>query len=159
MPIDDDGAVVAMTAGGVTALIDATGGRLPVLAYWGPELRGLDAGQAAALLTAAEPVTGSNTIEPRPRVAVLPEHHTGWVGRPGLSGSYAGVGWSPAFRTTTVTVGGTPAGGFVAAGAGTVEVEAVDDSGRLALRLTIELLPAGLLRMRAHVTSTTTPNG
>lgn len=153
MPIDTDGALVAVTAGGVTALIDATDGRLPALTYWGPVLPGLDAGQAAALLAAADPTTGGNAAEPRPRLAVLPEHHTGWVGRPGLSGSFAGVGWSPLFRGTGVTVDGAPAAGFVAAGAASVVVEAADDTGRLALRLTIELLPAGLLRMCARLTN------
>ena len=55
------------------------------------------------------------TLEPvAPRVAVLPEHHTGWTGRPGLRGSFAGRGWSPAFTTTAVTLDGDAVSGFAA---------------------------------------------
>jgi alpha-galactosidase len=153
MAVDDEGAVLAMTAAGVTVLIDAGGPGLPVVAYWGPQLPGLDATQAAALIRASEPVAGTNVLEPRPRVAVVPEHRTGWTGRPGLSGSAAGVGWSPAFAIDGLRAYGESPRGFVAGGAGRLEVTAVDDSGRLGLRLELELLPSGLLRARAELTN------
>ena len=151
MPFDAGPAAVALTAGGVTVLVDLRERRLPAVTYWGPELPGLDEGLAAALIATSVPVPGSNDIEPRPRVAVLPGHHTGWVGRPGLSGSYAGVGWSPAFTTTSVTVGGEPVTGFATAGAARLEVRAADDARRLELRMVLEMLPPGLLRVRAAV--------
>ena len=138
--------VVTLQAPGVTVLIDVTAGVLPAIAHWGAELPGLDADRATALAAAALPVAGTNNLDDPPRVAVLPEHRTGWTGRPGLSGSFAGAGWSPAFTTSTVAVRHGVAGG-------SVEVEAVDDAGRLGLRLTIELLPSGLLRARAAVTN------
>ena len=138
--------IITLSAAGVTVVIDASAGALPAIAHWGAELPGVDAERAAALIAALRPVAGSNNIEPPPRIAVLPEHHTGWTGRPGLSGSFAGAGWSPAFTTTAVTVHRRAAGGVV-------EVDAADDAGRLALRLTIELLPSGLLRARAAVTN------
>jgi alpha-galactosidase len=150
---DNEGLLVALTAGGVTVLIDAAADGVPVIAYWGPALPALDAEQAAALVTAADPTIGTNNLEPRPRVAVLPEHRTGWTGRPGLSGSYAGVGWSPAFRATSVTLDGTPVAGFATGGAARLDWRAVDDAGRLELRLILELRPAGLLRARAEVTN------
>jgi alpha-galactosidase len=145
--------LVALTAAGVTVLVEVGAGRLPAVTYWGPELPALDAAQAEALGVAAVPVPGSGEIEPRPRLALLPEHHTGWTGRPGLSGSFAGVGWSPAFATTAVTLDGAEVGDFTAAGAGTLEVRATDDAGRLELRLTLQLLPTGLLRTRAGITN------
>ncbi|MET0423937.1 MAG: alpha-galactosidase [Actinoplanes sp.] len=147
----DQGAVVALTAAGVTVLIDAAGPGLPEVAYWGPELPGLDATQAGALLRAGAEVPGSNTIEPRPRVSVLPEHRFGWVGRPGLSGSAAGRGWSPAFTIDTVAAYGRELHGFTSGGPGIVRVSARDDQGRVHLSLEFELLPAGLLRARATV--------
>ncbi|MBB4763574.1 alpha-galactosidase [Amorphoplanes digitatis] len=155
MLLGTEGSTVALTSAGVTVLIDASGGRLPAIVYWGPALAGLDEAQAAALAAAAVPVAGSNDPEPRPRIALLPEHRTGWTGRPGLSGSFAGAGWSPAFRSTSVTVDGEPACGYVAAGAAGLEVRAVDDSARLELRVVLELLPAGLLRARAAVRNLT----
>ena len=144
-------ATISLTASGVTVLIEANAGRLPAVVHWGPELPPLDAAEAAALVEASESVVGSNNIEPAPRLAVVPEHHTGWSGRPGLRGSFAGMGWSPAFRTGSIRLDGGDVAGFVASGPGTVEVLAVDDAGRLELRVVLELLPSGLLRARAAV--------
>jgi alpha-galactosidase len=146
-------ATVTLTSAGVTLLIDAGAGRLPAIVHWGHELPGLDAAMAAALVAASEPVVGSNNVEPVPRVAVLPEHHRGWSGRPGLRGSFAGRTWSPAFTTRSVALDGVTVSGHHAAGPGVVEILAVDDSDRLQLRLTLELLGCGLLRARASVTN------
>src|SRR3982750_1382277 len=103
LPDQSPDATIAMTAAGVTVLIDARAGRLPAIIHWGPELPALDEAQAAAIGSAVPPVAGSNNLEPPPRLAMLPEHHTGWTGRPGLRGSYAGRGWSPAFGTREIT--------------------------------------------------------
>ena len=60
------GTAVAMTADGVTVLVDATDGRLPALLHWGRALPGLDAEQAEALRTARIPV---DRFEQRRRAA------------------------------------------------------------------------------------------
>jgi alpha-galactosidase len=151
---DRTGAAVALTADGVTVLVDATGGRLPALLHWGRALPRLDDAQVDAIRTARIPVVGSNTIDVPLRVAVLPELHAGWLGRPGISGSRAGRSWSPRFRTTSVRVDGAEVSGFVQADAGRLEVAAVDPEAGLELLLTIELLPSGLLRSRASITNT-----
>ena len=39
---------------------------------------------------------------------MLPEHHTGWVGRPGLSGSRGGRAWSPKFVVNGIEADGVP---------------------------------------------------
>ncbi|GII03017.1 alpha-galactosidase [Planobispora takensis] len=148
-------AAVALTAAGVTLLLDARGGRLPAVVHWGRELPGLDAAQAAALVTATVPVAGSNNPDPAQRPALMPGHHTGWCGRPGLRGSFAGVAWSPAFVTREVSLDGAPVPGFASSGPGVVEVVATDDADRLDLRLVIELLPSGLVRSRAAVLNVT----
>ncbi|MBL7262200.1 alpha-galactosidase [Actinoplanes sp. LDG1-01] len=135
-----------MSAAGVTVVIDAGGPGLPVIEYWGPELPGLDATQAATLLQVGEGVTGSNAQDLPPPVAIIPEHSGGWTGRPGLRGSAGGVGWSPSFQIQTFR----PYGG---GGPGRLEVDAADVDGRLALLIEIELLPSGLLRARATVTN------
>jgi alpha-galactosidase len=141
LPEHSSEAIIALTASGVTVLIDVGDG-LPVITYWGPELPGLDRGQIAAIAAADVPPAGSNDIDQRPRIGLLPEHRTGFIGRPGLRGSFDGVGWSPAFTSASVR-----------GDAGSVEVDAVDDAGRLGVRVTIELLPTGLLRARAAVTN------
>src|SRR4051794_30325975 len=138
--------LIALTAAGVTVLIDTTDGRLPALAYWGRALPALDAEQAEALAATAEPVAGTNDPDIRPRVALLPGHDTGWTGRPGLRGSHAGAGWSPAFLVTAVTVDDVPASAFHAGGPGRGGGPAVDDAGRLELRLRPGPPPARPLR-------------
>ena len=115
---------------------------------------GLNAEQADAIRTARIPVIGSNSADVPLRLAVLPELHAGWTGRPGVSGSRGGRSWSPRFATTSVSVDGTVAAGFVRSGAGRVDVAAVDAAAGLELLLTIELLPSGLLRSRAAITNT-----
>ncbi len=149
----DAGALLALTAGGVSVVLDATGGRLPSIVHWGASLPNMDAEQAAALVDAAVPVVGSNNPDLPPRVAVLPEHHTGWTGRPGLAGSRLGRQWSPAFRLTAVVVDGAPVRGYVSGGAATGEFRAVDDVAQLRLSMVVELRDTGLLRVRATVTN------
>ena len=151
-------AVVALTAAGVTVLIEATGDGLPAIAYWGAALPTLDAHLARELLRATDPIQGTNNLSRRPRLSPLPEHATGWTGRPGLSGSASGAGWSPAFQIKTLRLyadgrpdPSTGTAGFVSCGAGRVVARAVDDSGRLGLELELELLDSGLLRARARV--------
>ncbi len=146
-------ATVALTAAGVTVLIDGTAGRLPAVVHWGHELSDLDAGQADALVGGSVPVVGSNNAALAPRVAVLPEHHTGWTGRPGLRGSFAGRDWSPAFTTHSIALNGNAISGFASTGPGVVEVVADDDTGRLRLHIALELRPSGLIRSRASVTN------
>jgi alpha-galactosidase len=153
MDLPADGAVVAMSAAGVTVLVDGTGPGLPEVAYWGPELPGLDAAQAGALLRAAEPVLGSNSLDLPTRGAVLPSHAAGWTGRPGLSGSAAGIAWSPAFTIKNMEAYGGQARDFVAGGAGRVVATAADDSGRLDVTVELELHDSGVLRARAAVTN------
>src|SRR5215207_598400 len=96
------GARVALAAAGVGVLVDAAGGWLPAIACWGAELPDLDAEQAERICVARVPVVGSNNPDTPLRVAVLPEHHAGWMGRPGLSGSRSGRSWSPRFTVTAV---------------------------------------------------------
>ncbi|MBT2539029.1 alpha-galactosidase [Arthrobacter sp. ISL-69] len=153
MPTDSQGAILQLTAAGVSVLIDATDGQLPAVVHWGAELPALTAEQAQALVGASVPVTGSNTVDLPPRPSLLPGQHGGWTGRPGLRGSFDGVGWSTKFRTDTVSLNGTPVTGFTTSGAGLLEISALDDAGRLRLDLTLEMLPGGLLRSRAELTN------
>jgi len=147
------GAILQLSAAGVSLVMDVTKGRLPAIVHWGAELPELTASQAETLAGATTPVAGSNTVDLPPRPAMLPEHHSGWSGRPGLRGSFDGSSWSPRFLTRTITMDGAPVTGFASSGAAVVEIRAVDDTDRLRLDLTVELLPGGLLRGRAQLTN------
>ena len=145
--------VVALRAAGVALVLDLGGDHLPSVLHWGADLGELTADDAVALAEAGAPVPSNSAVDrPRP-VALLPESWTGWTGRPGLSGSRAGAAWSPRFSVTEVRLDGTVVDGFVGAGAGVVEVSAVDDVAALALDLTVQLTPEGLVRLRSRLTN------
>jgi alpha-galactosidase len=144
--------VVVLTADGIGVVLHSDGG-LPVVRHWGAALPGMTADEAAALVGAGVPLPGSSTPDEPVRVAVLPELSAGWSGRPGLSGSRAGQGWSTAFRLESVLLDGAPVTGFADAGAATVVYDAVEPDVELRLRLEIQLLASGLLRARATVTN------
>ena len=93
---------IHLTAGGVSVLIDVRGGLLPAVAHWGAALGELDAASARAVVLAGIPPQANNTVDEPVRVALLPEQRTGWLGRPGLSGSRDAAAWSPWFRVTAV---------------------------------------------------------
>jgi alpha-galactosidase len=115
-------------------------GTLP--AVWaGPvPATGLDPADAAVLLAAVRPC------------ALLPEHASGWFGRPGLAGHRvdttggqpaAGRDWSPAFRPVRSERDGRRA-----------RVEAEDTVGGLRLVTEVEAVPGGAIRARHALTNT-----
>ena len=153
MPLDAAGPTLLLTSARISVLLDVAEGRLPSIVSWGPDLSSLDADGAAALVLGSVPLVGNNNVDVPVRVTVLPEHSTGWTGRPGLRGSRGGRSWSTAFAVTSVTLDGAEVAEFVSAGAGLVRVTATDAEAGLDLELVLELLPAGLLRQRATVTN------
>ena len=149
-------ALIALRAGGVSLLLDITAAQLPEVLHWGADLGELGADDLVALRRAqAIPVLNNSVDEPL-RVAIIPEHRTGWLGRPGLSGSRAGRDWSPFFKVTELELDGESVGdGLVNHGPGLLRVLAVDEVAQLSMELFIELTPQGLVRARAGVTNLT----
>lgn len=147
-------ATVQLECAGVGVLLSVRDGRLPEVAHWGPALGRLDAAGADALAGAQEQRVGPNTVGVPVRVALLPEAGTGWTGRPGLSGSRDGAGWSPRFDVHEVLLDGAPVEGFTGAGSGVVQFAATDSELGLDLLLTMELTQSGVLRSRARLTNT-----
>ena len=100
--------IVHLRAAGVAVVIDLLDGRLPAVVHWGADLGDLRADDLSAMvLTGIAPIV-VNVVDEPVRLALLPEHHTGWVGRPGLSGSRSGRDWSPRFTTHALAVDGEP---------------------------------------------------
>ena len=176
-------AVVHLRSAGVSLLLDLTHGRLPAVLHWGADLGPITAADASALAEASVPPIPANVCDVPLRIALLPEPHAGWAGRPGLSGSREGRSWSPRFTVTGVALDGRAiAGGddisdgtsgdscgdpcrnpaaavestevaFVEAGPGLLRIDARDDALELALSLDVEMLPSGLVRSRGEVTN------
>ena len=149
--------VIALRTGGVSLVVDVSAGQLPAVVHWGVDLGMLELVDVQGLIVSNTDPGGPNVVDEPVRLAVLPEHWTGWLGRPGLSGSRAGRDWSPKFTTTEVRVDGhlvTARDGeptLINAGAAVVAVEAVDEVARLQLRIIIELTTGGLIRASAEV--------
>jgi len=141
--------LVHLRAAGVSLVLDVRG-RLPAVVHWGHDLGDLDADDLAALATVGVPSTVPNDLDDAaPFCALLPEHSSGWNGRPGLRGSRSGRGWSPQFVLTGFQPTTDPAGG------GRIVATGVDEVAGLTLVIELELLPSGLVRQRASVTATT----
>jgi alpha-galactosidase len=156
VPVPPSPTCVSLTAAGVSLVLDLSEGRLPNVLHWGAELPPLTEDDALALAEASAPVNAPNAVDEPRRVALLPEHWTGWTGRPGLSGSRAGAAWSPRFTVSALTLDGaavplTP--GVTNAAPATLDVHAADPEAGLDLDLTVQLTPQGLVRMRARLTN------
>ena len=67
---------------GCSLLVEVTDGQLPAVVHWGAELEPQTAASAAELVRATQTHPGPNAVSAPPRVSLLPEHSTGWVGRP-----------------------------------------------------------------------------
>jgi alpha-galactosidase len=149
--------VIALRSEGVSLVLDVSAGRLPAVVHWGADMGFLELADAEGLIFSNIDPGGPNLVDEPMRLAVLPEHWTGWVGRPGLSGSRAGRDWSPKFTATEVRVDGKPVAAtetqpvMINTGPGSVAVDAVDEVAGLQLSITIELTAGGLIRARAEV--------
>ena len=139
--------VVQLAASGVSIVLALPPDTLPVVVHWGADPGPLDEAGLADLAAAAAPALAANGVDGHVPVAVLPEAWTGWTGTPGLEGHRAGAAWAPRFRPVDTAVRHDDAGGAVT-------TTAVDDHAALRLLLELELLPSGLLRLRAEVTNT-----
>ena len=154
---DEPNHVVHLVANGVSILLDVTDRRLPWIAHWGAELGELRAEDAGRITQANIAPVVPNSVDLPVRIALLPEHFTGWTGRPGLSGSRNGTSWSPKFVVERLEIASavTPdvdeSGGLVlvSTGAATVTVRATDTIAQLGLVIELELTESGLARARA----------
>jgi len=130
--------LVHLRHGGVSLLLDTSG--LPRILHWGSDLG--DDDDLAAVGFALTPQVVSSVLDDLVPVSVLPEQSLGWLGTPGLSGHRQGRDFSPLFTVTSVRQAGVA-----------LHVEARDDVAEMGLVVELELLPSGLLRIRATVTN------
>jgi alpha-galactosidase len=150
--------------GGTSLLVRLPTSSLPSVLHWGPALvdgappaaddRVVDQADdlGAVLVALAMPATDS-ALTTQEAVAVLPQHSTGWLGRPGLLGSRAGHAWSVAFDDVTHEVHRSGDAGWQDAPPGAVRILSTGLDTASALRVTteLELHAGGLVRLRAAV--------
>lgn len=79
MPTENPGAILHLTAGGVSVVLDATDGQLPAIVHWGEQLPVLTSEEARTMVGARTPVTGSRPSTSRPGLAsCLGRTQAGW---------------------------------------------------------------------------------
>ena len=141
----------------LSLVLDVTNGHLPAVVHWGARIENLSAADAAVLLRPGSCRQHRTVSTIRCGSLCCLKHWSGWVGRPGLSGSRSGVAWSPKFTTTALRVDGAqvPPDQTVEnrRGPALVSVDAVDDDAELELRVDVEMLPDGLVRAGATLTN------
>lgn len=137
-----------LRANGVSVVIDARPGAMPVIAYWGPDLGALAPEQIAALISARRPAVQKDALDASSNPGIILLASDGWMGRPGLVGHRQGRAWAPRLRAANVD------DVVRTMDAGALTYRLVDDGVGVRVDLTVELLPQGLLRTRAHLTNT-----
>jgi alpha-galactosidase len=141
MPLSDDSArVVHLRRGGTSVVLRLDDVHLPSVLHWGPDLGELAPADLDAMLSALDKPYVDSAVMTQQAVSVLPQHSTGWIGRPGLLGHRQGTSWSTTFT-------------FVAHAVDSASVvsTAVDPVAELEVTTEIELTESGLLRLRAIV--------
>src|SRR5215217_6923856 len=151
--------VIVLRSEGISLVLDLTRGQLPAIIHWGADLGTLGLADVETLILSNVDPGVPNVVDEPVRVAVLPEHWTGWMGRPGLSGSRSGRDWSPKFTATEIRLDGSVVDAgidrptLINIGGGSVAVDAVDEVAQLRLTITLELSVSGLLRGRIELTN------
>ena len=148
------GLVVALSSDDVSLVLDLSGRALPGVVHWGGRLDGLQPDDLPALVDTGVALNGTNDIDVPRRLAVLPEQHRAWAGRPGLQGSRAGRDWSTRFTVDRVTLDGEPLLHSHVGGPGVLEVGATDEGAELHAAPRDRARGGGLVRLRATVTNT-----
>ncbi|HTY73042.1 MAG TPA: alpha-galactosidase [Actinomycetes bacterium] len=126
---------------------------LPCVLHWGPDLGELSATDLGAVAQALRPPYLDSAVSSQAALALLPQHSSGWIGRPGLLGSRAGRDWSVAFDAVTHEVHEAGSAEWTDGPAAAVRLRSVgtDRPGALTVTTELELLASGLLRVRAAV--------
>ncbi len=141
----------------VCVVLDLTDGRLPAMVHWGSNLGPISTADAAAIVLAGQDPVAANLVDEPIRLSLLPEHWTGWVGRPGISGARNGQAWSPKFTTTALRVDGRAVPGDPANrllsidGPTSIEVDAEDLAAELKLTFRFDVLIGGLIRSQLEL--------
>ncbi|WP_433350896.1 alpha-galactosidase [Micromonospora sp. CA-111912] len=135
--------IVHLRRARTSLVLDARGPGLPRIAHWGAELGPLAADDLSALVDAGVAPVVPSSFDAPTVLSLLPETSAGWSGRPGLAGHRDGDAWSTAFRLDALDVTDDDP-----TGSAQVTVAATDPAAALALTVTVELDPSGLVLLR-----------
>jgi alpha-galactosidase len=135
--------IVHLSAAGISVVVDLTD-VVPTVIHWGSALGDGALDAMPALVERPLPPGGLDVLAP---LSLVPEHGSGFLGRPGLEGRRAdGTGWSPRFTKVITSSAATAETNQLIR---TVE----DPVAGLRLTTTLRLEPSGVLRTQATVTN------
>jgi alpha-galactosidase len=134
---------------GVSLILDARGGGVPVVAHWGADLGDLSDAELETLSDALVPAIPSSAVDVPYRVDLVPLPSAGWNGRPGLSGTREGAPSYPLLALTGVAVTDQ-----AAEGGAELVVSLADAESGLEVDTEIQLTAEGILRLQHRVTNT-----
>ncbi len=143
---------ISLRSAGVALLLVSDGG-LPRVVHWGSDPGAVSEADFASLEIGDRWMVANNSPDEGLVLGIIPEGRFGWTNTPGLVGSRDGLGWSPDWRLESVSIDDEPTSGFRSVGTGRVEYRAVAPDAGLTMALTVELLPTGLVRVRASLTN------
>ena len=124
-----------------TSLVLDTARAGGVTLHWGAPLDDASVATTAAALEMVAHAGGLDVVAP---IGLVPEHGSGFPGRPGLSGRRAdGTGWAPRFTEATTTMSDTG-----------VRIGSRDATAALELTTEIERCPGGALAIVLTLTNT-----
>jgi alpha-galactosidase len=147
--------VVHLRRGGTSVVLRLDPQVLPCVLHWGPDLGDLSPDDLEGLVLAARLPVSDSAMYRQETVSILPQHSTGWLGRPGLLGSRAGAAWSVAFEEVTHRVDEAGAADWPDGPDDGVRLVSIGSDHACGLEVTTELrlLASGLVALRATVTN------
>ncbi|MDR1807675.1 MAG: alpha-galactosidase [Propionibacteriaceae bacterium] len=139
--------LVHLRAAGVSLVVSVTPLALPRVLHWGADLGDLDDAALADLAVAASPQSASSMPDEAIVATLVPENAWSWPGWPGLEGHRGGRAFATRFAPTGVTLADDDRG------VQRLTVTAADAAAELALTVTLDLTPTGLVRVQARLTN------
>jgi len=152
--------VVHLRRGGTSVVAWLGRCSLPCVLHWGPDLGDVDRSDLADVAVSVQMPSVDSVISAQDKVALLPQHSSGWLGRPGLLGSRERRAWSVSMTSVEHTVveadqdgpsGAESADPDHPAGSVTLRSVGLDEPGRLEVTTDLQLTASGLVRLRAAV--------
>ena len=135
--------VVHLRRDGTSLVLRLDAQALPCVLHWGPDLGDRSADELEGLVLALRSPPSDSAVLTQEAVSLLPQHSTGWIGRPGLLGSRDGRAWSVAFDEVSH---------HIEDGTGVVSI-GTDAATELEVATELRLLAGGLVAVRATVTN------
>ncbi|GAC74817.1 hypothetical protein PANT_13d00013 [Moesziomyces antarcticus T-34] len=141
--MDATNSIIHLCSGGTSVVLDCIGSEMPIIAYWGAEIKNASQAvlESVALVTRTQAVSGG--LERSPRLSLLPLASQGWQGTPGATMLRTSTG-KFCFDFAVDSIDKTDS---------CIAVHASDPDG-VQVKIAVEVTPSGLLSQQISVSNT-----